>query len=161
MERAAAEINRSRRAGRPLTLAYLDCDQFKEINDTLGHLAGDGVLRVVAKILASNVRNYDVVARMGGDEFAILLPDTAPESARAVTERIQRSLRSAMGLGQWPATFSIGAATFVRGPQSAEELVSAADQAMYAAKHEQRDSVRYVVFQGAAREPKISDSPLA
>jgi len=134
MERAAAEINRGRRGDRPLTAVFIDCDRFKAVNDTRGHLAGDECLKAIAATLQSKTRSYDVVARMGGDEFALLLPETDAEAARAVIKRLHAGLGKAMKAKNWPVTFSIGVATFLRAPETPDELIRAADELMYAAK---------------------------
>ncbi len=142
--RLEAEINRSRRTGRPLTLAVLDCDRFKEVNDTLGHVAGDALLREVANAFQSNIRNYDLAARIGGDEFAVVLPETSSSGAQAVFERIRRGLRTAAATGRWPITVSIGVATSRQPTESPDDLLAIADQAMYAAKRTMRGSVRFI-----------------
>ncbi len=133
-EAAAAELNRSRRSQYPLSVAYVDCDQFKSFNDALGHLAGDALLRQVATVLQGNLRNYDLVARVGGDEFAVLLPEASPEVGRAVAERLRVRLQeSAQDLNR-RVTFSMGVVSFESPPASVEDLLQAADEAMYAAK---------------------------
>jgi diguanylate cyclase (GGDEF)-like protein len=138
-----AEANRARRNGRPLAIAFLDCDRFKQVNDTLGHPVGDEVLTTVAATLRSNVRNYDIVARPGGDEFALLLPDTPPDGARTVVERVHAALRTTMASRGWNVTFSIGVATFPEPPADALEMIRTADALMYEAKRAGGDGVRY------------------
>jgi len=135
---AAAELNRSRRRGYPLTVAYVDCDNFKAFNDTRGHLAGDELLQRVATTLEANLRTYDLVVRMGGDEFAVLLPDTPQQAGRIVAERLQARLR---GCTQGGVTLSMGVVTFTDLPETVEELVQAADEAMYAAKRAGKDGL--------------------
>jgi diguanylate cyclase (GGDEF)-like protein len=145
-ERLAGEINRSNRSDIPLTVAFLDCDKFKAINDTLGHVKGDEVLRTIASTLRTSTRNYDVLARMGGDEFAVLLPETGPSSARTVVGRLQANLAAAMSLGAWPIRFSIGAATFPAPSGTPEELIRAADEAMYAAKRTGKGAAHFITI---------------
>lgn len=142
-ERADAEINRSRRTQHAVTLAFVDCDGFKAVNDRHGHLAGDSLLRTVADTLQANTRNYDVVARLGGDEFLLLLPETDPQTAQAVVDRVQKSLRTTMEQNGWPVTFSIGAATFLHPPDSVDEMIHAADKLMYAVKSAGKNGVKY------------------
>jgi len=144
--RAEQEINRSRRAGRPLTLVYIDCDHFKEINDTRGHAAGDEALKGLADVLRSGVRDYDLVGRLGGDEFALLLTDTGPAAARAAVERVRGALRAAARSERLLPGVSIGAASFSR-PTTAAEMIQAADAAMYSVKRDTRDGARYVIAQ--------------
>lgn len=145
LESAEAELNRSRRTGRPLSVAFIDCDNFKAINDTRGHLAGDELLRAVAKTLSSSTRGYDIVARMGGDEFAILLPETAAEPAEVVLRRVQEQLTTLMQSQDWPVTFSIGVATFVEFPDTANELIQAADELMYNVKRDGKSGIKHAV----------------
>jgi diguanylate cyclase (GGDEF)-like protein len=135
------EKNRAQRYGSPLTLAYLDLDNFKAMNDRFGHTRGDHLLRVVAKTMQKNVRQVDMVARMGGDEFAVLLPETTEDSAAAVLQKLHTLLDSAMRQRKWPVTFSMGAVTFQPPPDSTQEMISKADEVMYAAKTSGRDRV--------------------
>ncbi len=128
------EIERARRYRHPLTVAYLDCDNFKQINDGFGHKAGDAVLRVVAEVLRKNLRNPDVVARLGGDEFGVLMPETGSTPVGLVFQRAQKAISEAMQKNGWPVTVSIGAATFLTPPGSVDELMEKADHLMYSVK---------------------------
>lgn len=128
------EINRSRRYGKPLTLLLCDLDHFKGINDLQGHRKGDEVLRQVAASVRRDVRQVDLVFRWGGDELAILLPETEPGEAQLVARRIREVVQ---GLGKGldcPLDMSIGIASHPDHGREAEALLSAADSAMYAAK---------------------------
>lgn len=138
-EMLASENARARRYGSPLTLAYIDVDHFKNINDRFGHLAGDKLLAAAAETMQNNVRQVDRVARIGGDEFAVLLPETPANSAEAVLRKLLAVLDGAMQRGNWPVTFSMGAVTFQPPPDTIEEMLSKADEAMYAAKTSGRD----------------------
>lgn len=129
-----SEQNRAKRYGSPLTLAYIDLDNFKAMNDQFGHTRGDRLLRVVAKTMQQNVRQTDMVGRIGGDEFAVLLPETAADSAAAVLQKLHAVLHAAMQVRNWPVSFSLGAVTFQPPPDSLQEMISRADEAMYAAK---------------------------
>ena len=142
MENLKRELERSRRNGQPFTLAYLDLDNFKEINDRLGHDAGDGVLRAVAEAVARDLRASDLVARLGGDEFAVLLPETGEAAADEVLGRLRERVLSSMSGGGWPVTPSIGAVTFWRLPESADEALRLADEVMYAVKRAGKNAVR-------------------
>jgi diguanylate cyclase (GGDEF)-like protein len=135
------EKSRAQRYGSALTIAYLDLDNFKAMNDRFGHTRGDHLLRVVAKTMQKNIRQVDMVARMGGDEFAVLLPETAEDPAAAVLQKLRALLDAAMQQRKWPVTFSMGAVTFQPPPDSTQEMISKADEVMYAAKMSGRDRV--------------------
>ena len=124
----------SRRQGMAWVLAYLDVDNFKRVNDSLGHAAGDAVLRRVARTLRDCTRRIDVVARLGGDEFALLLPETGPEEAETVVNKLLMELDRAMLRDGWEVTFSVGVITFVTPPDSVDTAVSMADACMYRVK---------------------------
>ena len=129
----------------PFSIAFVDVDRFKEINDRFGHAAGDAVLMAIAEVLRAVVRrNHDIVARVGGEEFAIMLPHTDMQHALAMSER----LRTAVGAADIEfvpelegVTVSIGVASSTSGLRSADDIIRAADAAMYTAKREGRDRV--------------------
>jgi diguanylate cyclase (GGDEF)-like protein len=123
-----------RRHGTPWVLAYLDVDDFKKINDSLGHGTGDAVLKVVARTLRDSTRRGDVVARLGGDEFAILLPETGAEQADVVIRKLLTLLEDAMRREGWPATVSIGVIIFTAAPETVDAAVAVADASMYRVK---------------------------
>jgi diguanylate cyclase (GGDEF)-like protein len=131
---AQQEMDRSRRYGSTFTVAYLDIDNFKAVNDRLGHEAGDRLLMLVARTMRDHVRKVDEVARLGGDEFALLLPETTSEEGRATLEKIQRLLTDLMHQHNLPVTFSVGAMTFAQPPQSLNALLAAVDRLMYSVK---------------------------
>jgi len=142
MERAEVEAERCRRHGSMVTVAYLDVDGFKAINDAGGHSAGDTLLRDVAGCMSGHMRAVDVVARLGGDEFAILLPDTGLQEAAPVLERLRWMLDGLVREHGWPVTFSIGAVTFPSGVPSADEMVRQADDLMYSVKRSGKNGTR-------------------
>jgi diguanylate cyclase (GGDEF)-like protein len=151
LETVRVECARSRRDGKAVSLAYLDLDDFKVTNDTLGHAAGDELLRRVAGVLRGSIRDTDAVARLGGDEFAILLWDADPLAAELVMERVLESLRAIPpDASAGPVAASIGVICCERPPDDAEELLRAADAAMYAAKSGGKNRV---VMGGAAAAP--------
>src|SRR6185436_17714844 len=124
---------------RPLSLLMVDLDLLREINNSHGHLAGDAVLQGVAAVFRSELRNYDVPARFGGEEFCILLPETSRETAFEIAERIRGSVAAsefAVETSTDPirATISIGVATFPRDGNTVNELIHQADVAVYDAK---------------------------
>ncbi|MGH7200840.1 MAG: GGDEF domain-containing protein, partial [Planctomycetaceae bacterium] len=130
-ERLDAEINRARRSAEPLSLAFIDCDHFKAANDRFGHVVGDRLLQTVAETLAAHLRNYDAAARVGGDEFAVVLPGTTSEAGQHVARRLHDGLNAVMREHEWPVTFSIGVATFSTPPDTALEAIAQADRLMY------------------------------
>jgi len=144
-EAAEAEINRARRHGHVFSVAFLDVDDFKLVNDRLGHSAGDRLLRLTADTVRANVRAVDVVARLGGDEFAVLMPETDDRAAQVVLRRIRRQLLEAARREGWPVTFSAGIITWVEPPPSVDEMLRAADELMYTAKRHGKDTVRHEV----------------
>ena len=137
-ERLGEEVVRSKRGRRPLSLLMLDLDDFKLVNDTFGHLFGDRVLTWGSELIRSTLRGSDMPARFGGDEFAVILPDTdAPEAARAA-ERILEAFRDRPFVGEQrgpvPIAGSIGIATFPADGRTATDLIAAADTALYQVK---------------------------
>jgi diguanylate cyclase (GGDEF)-like protein len=151
-ELAQQEIDRCQRYKRPFTLAYIDVDNFKTVNDKLGHLAGDEVLRSVAAQLTAQLRKTDVVARMGGDEFTVLFPETDQDAARFALAKVQDRLIAEMRSRHWPVTFSIGVLTCTVAPATANELVKLADNLMYEAKRDGKNRARYRHYTGAEHQ---------
>jgi len=149
-EAASLEIERARRRHRPLTLAYVDVDDFKDVNDRLGHAQGDALLVCVAQTLRAETRAVDAVARLGGDEFGLLLPETDAIEADALLARLRTAILSGMARNGWNVGVSIGTATFLSPPLSVDEMMARADELMYAAKREEKGSIRLGVFPGAS-----------
>ena len=140
------ETKRASRSGRPLSLLFIDLDGFKAINDTHGHLFGSRALVEAAAVIRGSARETDVVARFGGDEFALVLPDTGSEGAFAVGERIRERIAAHVFLAEDALdvhlTASVGVATLPDVAASAEELVQAADKAMYAVKDSGKNGIQ-------------------
>jgi diguanylate cyclase (GGDEF)-like protein len=135
------ELRRAERFGRPLSLLMIDVDHLRRINNSLGHVAGDQALRLVAMSLRSLTRDYDVAARFGGDEFCVLLPETDAAGALRVADRIREDVeRSGKGAGI-QLTVSVGVASATRPGLTADELVTLADSAAYRAKSGGRNAV--------------------
>jgi diguanylate cyclase (GGDEF)-like protein len=130
------------------TITYVDLDDFKQINDRLGHNTGDEVLRAVAGTLRAATRRVDVVARLGGDEFGVLMPDTDQAQAETAVRKLQALLDTAMAEGGWPLTFSIGATTFLAPPASPDAALAVADARMYEVKHDRKAAVRFGTWAG-------------
>jgi diguanylate cyclase (GGDEF)-like protein len=148
-ELLTAEISRSERFRRPLSLLMIDLDYLKAINDRLGHQAGDEVLKAVAWTLKSSVRNCDAVARYGGDEFAIILVETGKTDAMITANRLSRLVKAlegrhkgAVGDEDRSMTISIGVAGYPTDGTAKDELIRSADRALYGAKASGGDCVR-------------------
>lgn len=142
------EISRIRRYPHPITLVYVDVDNFKLVNDLFGHRIGDEVLRCIATELKSQLRVTDTVARLGGDEFVMLLPSTRQSEARVVVSKVSANLSEKMRQRNWPVTFSMGAVTCEFSPYSAEQLVNMADELMYEVKNSTKNDVRFRTWMG-------------
>jgi diguanylate cyclase (GGDEF)-like protein/PAS domain S-box-containing protein len=143
-EAAELELERWHRFPRPLSLITIDADFFKKVNDTWGHAAGDEVLRNLAATLAANVREIDVVARLGGEEFAALLPSTDLDGAIRLAERCRTAVESQRvqsGDAEISYTVSIGVASMEAGVSGVDQLLKLADGALYAAKRAGRNRV--------------------
>ena len=136
------EFHRTRRSGRTMSLIMLDIDHFKKINDSYGHLAGDGVIRSIGQLFNDALRRYDLAGRYGGEEFAILLPETSLEEALMFAERLRVSVE-AMEVAPHSirCTASLGVAQMDGTTADYRELILKADQALYRAKDEGRNRV--------------------
>jgi diguanylate cyclase (GGDEF)-like protein len=139
------ELKRACRYGHPLTVAFIDIDDFKKINDKLGHKVGDKVLRKVAETISANIRETDIIARIGGDEFALLLPGTGYEPSQIVLERVQRQFLENMQAKQWSVTCSMGAITFMSSPKSVDEIIEKADYLMYVVKNGGKNRIEHKI----------------
>ncbi|MDX9710517.1 MAG: diguanylate cyclase [Trichloromonas sp.] len=144
-EALSAELKRNNRSRTPLALLMIDIDHFKRVNDSIGHQGGDGILKIVAETLRVSVRSYDTLCRFGGEEFAIIMPDTSASQAASVAERIRREIAAINAretYGDFPLTVSIGLRA-VRETETIEaaQLISEADQALYRAKNDGRNRV--------------------
>jgi len=143
-ERLVQEMARARRGQNPLGLALVDLDFFKEINDKVGHRAGDQVLKFFSQLLRGNLRQEDVLCRIGGDEFSVILPDTDAENAEIFFDRVKTKLdRIDLSLdaqAKINLSFSCGIATF-SSEHTPEDFIEQADQALYTAKARGRNQV--------------------
>jgi diguanylate cyclase (GGDEF)-like protein len=142
---AEAERGRSRRHQRPLCLAFFDLDDFKRINDEMGHLAGDEVLATFARILGGG-RASDVAARLGGDEFVLLMPETDRNEALAAIDRIRWRATLDPVAGGRGIAFTTGIAAFASAPKSVQEMLDASDTLLREAKRSRKSSVMHCSF---------------
>ncbi|MFN7386774.1 MAG: diguanylate cyclase domain-containing protein [Lysobacteraceae bacterium] len=154
-EEVGRGLNRARRAGSPFALAMLDIDHFKQVNDRFGHDAGDQVLRDVAAVMRRSLREGDLVARLGGEEFGIFLPDVGAEAAVQRLDRLLSSIRSACMIGGEPVTASIGVVHAAEAESNApyDTLYRLADQALYRAKRGGRNRVVGAAEPGSGHPP--------
>jgi diguanylate cyclase (GGDEF)-like protein len=145
-EALEVELQRMHRVLRPMTLVYFDLDNFKLVNDRVGHAEGDRLLLEVAATMQQGLRRVDVPARLGGDEFAIVLSETDEAAARSVVEKLTAQLLASMQQHGWPVTFSVGAVTFQQPMTSADDMVRLADQTMYSVKQSGKGRIAYHVW---------------
>lgn len=138
------EIERARRSGHPLTLVLGDLDHFKRVNDRLGHGAGDAALARIGRLLSEGKRQIDYAARTGGEEFALILPETTEQEAYVLTERLRAAVEQGFARELVPLTFSFGIAGFPHHGRTPDDLLRSADRALYAAKELGRN--RSVVY---------------
>ena len=142
------EIERIRRYPHPITVVYMDMDNFKQVNDLFGHKMGDQVLRYIGSELKSQLRKTDVVARLGGDEFALLLPSASLPEAKVVICKVRANLAEEMRRRNWPVTFSMGAVICIAPPYSVEQIIDKADELMYEVKNSTKNNVRFTTWDG-------------
>lgn len=144
-EQAAIELERAQRSGKPASVAMLDIDFFKKVNDSYGHAAGDNVIRALANLLRQRLRRIDSLGRYGGEEFLVVLPDCPAEQARRILDEIRQrfaELHFIAGGQQFSVTLSAGIACTDDAPTSADDLLDKADRALYGAKHGGRNRVQ-------------------
>jgi len=140
---ANSEIYRAKRFKRMLSLAFFDIDNFKLVNDTLGHDAGDELLKKITDTIRENLRTSDVIGRFGGDEFAILFPETGKEHVREAITKIQKILMETLRENNRPVSFSIGVVTSSGGRITIDEMIKAADKLMYSVKKNGKNNVKF------------------
>ncbi|HSB80348.1 MAG TPA: GGDEF domain-containing protein [Candidatus Methylomirabilis sp.] len=135
-------------------MAYLDLDDFKTVNDRWGHRVGDAIPRAVVTRARAHLRATDTIARVGGDEFILLFPETDHAAVRGIIPRIHRALVAEMQRHQWPATFSIGVLTCLHAPPTAEEIIKRADEVMHSVKKNGKNGVAYAAYAGPPAGPR-------
>ena len=144
MDMAETQLTHALRQNRPLTLALIDLDHFKNVNDNFGHAAGDKVLKEFSRLFIENIRGLDIFGRLGGEEFALLMPETDLDSAYQVSERLRQTIANTLISLEGHSvsvTFSLGLAGYLHGQDTVATLFRRADRAMYAAKHSGRNRV--------------------
>lgn len=158
---ATREVERCRRYDHPLSLAYVDVDDLKAINDGRGHAEGDRVLRALSAVLVANMRSVDTIARIGGDEFVVLMPETSAAAALPLASRVLAALPRDVTVAERGLTCSIGLVTFGRAPGSVRELVGAADGLMYEAKAKGKNALLQRIVEAGPREARAGEGAVA
>jgi len=130
----------------------MDIDNFKALNDTQGHSAGDSLLQLTVKAIQDHVRAADVVARIGGDEFMLLFPETGFETAQTALDKIRGRLATVVEEHKWPVTFSFGMITFHEPPHSVDHLIKLADNLMYKGKNTGKNMILHEVYGGKGKD---------
>jgi diguanylate cyclase (GGDEF)-like protein len=154
-EALANEIARHERKGIMFCLAYIDCDNFKQVNDNYGHAEGDRLLKAIAEVAVETLRRSDTVGRIGGDEFGVILPETGRTEALFVVDKLQHKLRAVARRRQWRVSFSIGVAVFDKTPRAATTAMEFADRLMYTAKESSKGFTVWNSFGDPARTPTV------
>ncbi len=141
------EINRSLRYKNLFTIAYIDLDNLKTVNYEFGYATGDKVLCFVANQIKNSLRKVDVVARLGSDEFALLMPETNQKSAQVVLSKLQHNILAGMQKNNWPVTLSIGVLTCFDTPPTANEAIKIVDDLMYSVKKSSKNNIKYATYE--------------
>ncbi len=147
----ANEILRAKRYDHIFSLAYIDVDNFKRINDSLGHSVGDKLLIELSRCLQDALRATDITARIGGDEFVCLLPEAGESEAKTAMLKAEKELQKSMKRHGWDVSFSIGVVTFKKLPDDVREAVKLADELMYEVKNNKKNNIAYRVWDGTDR----------
>jgi len=150
-ERLEHDLALAQRQHGTLTLAYLDVDDFRAVNEEHGHAGGDRVLRDIGGVLKDTIRRADTAARMGGDEFALLFPGADTRGAQQIVSKVTQELRHTLAANGWAVTCSIGVVTFVKPAISVEQAVAAADQVMYRVKRRGKSTIEFSVLESEAQ----------
>jgi diguanylate cyclase (GGDEF)-like protein len=158
-ESVTKELERCKRYERPFTVAYLDVDDFKSINDRFGHPTGDIALRTIANVIKKNIRSVDTVARLGGDEFTILFPETSGKAAAKAIQKIKNVIKDEAALKEWTITLSIGILTCKACPPSVEEMMVFVDSLMYSVKRHGKNGIKNSTYK-TKRTLKTPNHPL-
>lgn len=143
-ELCEVELQKSRKYNHIFSVAFIDCDNFKYVNDTFGHAVGDTLLKTISDIIKTTLRSTDIATRIGGDEFIVFFPET-PKACKVV-EKLEKILMSSMKHNGWPVTFSIGVATFLNHPNDLDEIITKADNLMYEVKNSGKNAIKCRTF---------------
>lgn len=143
-ERVEEEMNRARRYKHPLSLAFIDLDNFKQVNDTEGHARGDKLLKHVSETIVNTIRETDIAGRIGGDEFTICFPETGEEQVRNAIAKMMKSLDIMTSQSGWQVTASVGVVTCTEICDSYDALLGKADKLMYVAKEKGKNSAEFL-----------------
>lgn len=149
------EVDRSARYNLTFTVAFIDTDNFKAVNDTFGHTFGDETLKTIVEVMKKNLRKTDTIARVGGDEFIILLPETGEQAAHTVIKNLCVKLKDEMLAKKCPITFSVGVLTLTAPNISTDQILNTSDKIMYLVKNSGKDNIRYEIY----REKSDGDLP--
>lgn len=141
------ELKKAKRLDKPFTLAYIDIDNFKEINDIYGHIKGDLILKNFSNLVLKNLREYDIIARVGGDEFVILLPDIKDDSANDIISRIKEVSIKEFQKDNYSLSLSIGAITYKKFDKSIEAMLKEVDDLMYEVKKSGKNNVMHKIYE--------------
>ena len=158
-ELAELDHKRARRHGYPLSVLYLDLDNFKAVNDGFGHQAGDMLLKDAAGILQQNIRAIDILGRIGGDEFCIVLVNATPADTARIAGKLETRLLDLMKRNRYPVAVSMGVAVFFDMPPSVADMIQAADKLMYQAKKEKGRSMVFRIFNKTCLAPDTLGKP--
>ncbi|MCU0821996.1 MAG: GGDEF domain-containing protein [Spirochaetes bacterium] len=145
-ELSEIELYKAGRYNNSISILCIDIDNFKYVNDNMGHSTGDKLLKSVSDVIKSNIRKIDLVGRLGGDEFAILIGRSGAEAAYFVANKLRNLLLEEMRKKGWPVTFSMGLATFQTPPETLEELVEKGDIIMYTAKKNGKNMIKHIIL---------------
>lgn len=143
-ERMEEEMHRAQRYNHPLSLAFIDLDNFKQVNDTQGHARGDSLLQQFSKIIITAIRKTDIAGRMGGDEFAVCFPETGDEQVRKAVEKLVMSLEIMTSQSGWQVSASIGVVTCNKVSETYDVLLGKADKLMYVAKGKGKNIAEFI-----------------
>lgn len=149
------EVDRSTRYNLTFTVVFIDTDNFKAVNDTFGHTFGDETLKTIVEVMKTNLRKTDTIARVGGDEFIILLPETGEQAARSFIPNLCAKLKDEMLAKKCPITFSVGVLTLTAPQISTDQILNTADKIMYLVKNGGKDNIRYEIY----REKSVTNLP--
>ena len=144
-ERVEEEMDRAKRYHHPLSLAFMDLDNFKQVNDAHGHTRGDKLLQLVSETIEHTIRKTDIAGRIGGDEFALCFPETGPDHIRDAIEKLLKNMDIVTSQSGWQVTSSIGVTTYVEIRDTYDAMLGKADKLMYIAKEKGKNGAEYLV----------------